>query len=151
MLCKNIDFNFEKDSWSVQMLSKTRYNLHIYIDADYKKHEFSRLYCTRAGTHSLCQHTFATHFQWILVKSPGLSVVSDLRNVLRHKQGRLSMSKFVFFSLNVRQSFIDNFVFCNVLRSFKAKLLELEKALLTGATPVPMHIITTPGPYTHSK
>ena len=72
------------------MLSKTWYNLHIYIDADYKKHDFSRLYCTRAGTRLLCQHTFATYFQWIPLKSPGLRVVCDPRNVLRHKQGRLA-------------------------------------------------------------
>ena len=47
------------------MLSKTLYNLHIYNDADYKKHDFSRLrlYCMRAGIHLLRQHTFATYFQ----------------------------------------------------------------------------------------
>ena len=73
------------------MLSKTWYNLHIYIDADYKKHDFSRLYCTRAGTHLLCQHTFATYFHKISFKNPGLSIVSDPGNVLRHKQGRLTM------------------------------------------------------------
>ena len=47
--------------------------------------------------------------------------------------------------------FIDNIVFCNILRSIKAAFLELEKAMLTGATPVPMFTINTPGPYTHSK
>ena len=73
------------------MLSKTWFNLHIYIDANYEKHDISRLFCTRAGTHLLCQHTFATYFQYILLKSPGLSVVSDPRNVLRHKRGRLTM------------------------------------------------------------
>ena len=73
------------------MSSKTWYNLQIYIDADYKRHDFPRLYCTRAGTHLLCQLRFATCFQWILIKSPDLSVVSDPRNVLRHKQGRLTM------------------------------------------------------------
>ena len=64
------------------MLSKTWYNLHIYIDADYKKHEFSRLNCTRAGIHLLCKHRFATYFQWILLKKRGLSIVSDPRRVL---------------------------------------------------------------------
>ena len=46
------------------MLSKTLYNLHVYIDADYKKHDFLRLrlYCTRAGTHLLCQQTFAAYY-----------------------------------------------------------------------------------------
>ena len=37
------------------MLSKTLNNQHIYIDADYKKHDFSRLrlFFTPAGTHLL--------------------------------------------------------------------------------------------------
>ena len=80
------------------MLSETWYNLHIYIDADYKKPDFSRLrlYCTRAGTHLSCSYTFATYYQEILSKSPGLSVVSDSRNVLRHKQGRLTVYKIGF-------------------------------------------------------
>ena len=42
-------------------------------------------------------------------------------------------------------------MFCNILRSIKAALLELEEAMFTGATPVPMFTIITPGPYTHSK
>ena len=44
------------------MQSKTKYILHIYIDADYQKHDFSRLrlYCTPAGTHLLCQNMLAT-------------------------------------------------------------------------------------------
>ena len=46
---------------------------------------------------------------------------------------------------------IDNVVFRNILRSIKAALLELEKAMFTGANPVPMFTIITPGPYTHSK
>ena len=75
------------------MQSKTLYNLLIYINADCKKPNFSRLrlYCTPAGTHLLRQRTFAVYYQNILLKSPGLSVVSDLRNVLRHKQGRLTL------------------------------------------------------------
>ena len=74
------------------MLTTTLCNLHIYIDADYKKKVFSRLhlYCTLASTQLLCQHTFAMYYQRILSKSPGLSVVSDTRNVLRHKQERLT-------------------------------------------------------------
>ena len=47
--------------------------------------------------------------------------------------------------------FIDNIVFCNILRSIKAALLELEKAMFTGATPVAMFTIITLGTYTHSK
>ena len=42
-------------------------------------------------------------------------------------------------------------MFCNILRSIKATLLELEKTLFTGPTLVPMFTIITPGPYTHSK
>ena len=40
MLCKNIDFIFEKVSKREQMQTKTWYNLHIYINADYKKMVF---------------------------------------------------------------------------------------------------------------
>ena len=47
--------------------------------------------------------------------------------------------------------FLDNVVYCNILRSSKAAFLELEKAIITGATPVPMFTIITPGPYTRSK
>ena len=58
-----------------------------------KKQDFLRLrlYCTPAGTHLPCQHTFAMYYQKILLKGPGLSVVFDPRNVLRHKQERLTM------------------------------------------------------------
>ena len=80
------------------MQTKTMYNLHNYVDTDFKRHDFSRLrlYCTPACTHLLCQHTFATYYQKILLKSPGLSVVSDPRIVLRHNQGRLTMYKLGF-------------------------------------------------------
>ena len=40
---------------------------------------------------------------------------------------------------------------CNFLRSIKAAFLELEKALFTSATLVPIFTIITPTPYTHSK
>ena len=63
-----------------------------------------------------------------------------------------NVKTWVFISLSVQWwSFIDNVVFCKILRSIKAALLELEKAMFTGATPVPMFTIITPGPYTHSK
>ena len=83
----------EKVSKREQMHTKTLYNLLIYIDADYQKDDFSRLrlYCTPAGTHLLRQHTFAAFYQKILLKRPGLSVVSDPRNVLSHKQERLTV------------------------------------------------------------
>ena len=75
------------------MQTKTMFNLHNYVDTDFERHDFSRLclYCTPAGTHLLCQHTFATYYQKILLKSPSLSNVSDPRNVLRRKQRRLKM------------------------------------------------------------
>ena len=65
MLCKVVDFNLEKISWREQMQTKTLYNLYIYIDEDYKKHDFSRLrlYSTPAGTHLLCQYTFAAYYR----------------------------------------------------------------------------------------
>ena len=93
MLCKDIDFIFENVSKREQMQTKIWYNLLIYINADYIKDDFSSLglYCTPAGTHLLRQHTFAAYYQYILLKSPGLSVVSDPRNGPRHKQGRLTM------------------------------------------------------------
>ena len=71
MLCKNVDFIFEKVSKREQMQSKTLYNLRIYNNADYKKDDYSRLrlYCTPAGTHLLRQHTFAAYYQNILIKS----------------------------------------------------------------------------------
>ena len=74
------------------MFSKTLHSLHIYFDADYKNHDFFRLrlYCMPEGTQLLCQHTFATYYQKILLKSPVLSVVSDPRNALKHKQGHLT-------------------------------------------------------------
>ena len=42
-------------------------------------------------------------------------------------------------------------MYCNILRSIKAAFFELEKAMFTRATFVPMFTIITPGPYTHSK
>ena len=95
------------------MLSKTWYNLHIYIDEDYKTHDFSDLYCTRAGTHWLCQHRFATYFQWILLKSRDLSVVSDPRNVLRHKQGRLTLEKLEFLFRSMYNDGVLKIILCS--------------------------------------
>ena len=65
MLCKNFDFIFEKVIKREKMQTKNIYNLHIYIDADYKKGNFSRLrlYYTPAGTHLLRQHRFAAYYQ----------------------------------------------------------------------------------------
>ena len=41
MLCKNIDFIFEKFGKREQMQTKTLYNLLIYNNAEYKKDDFS--------------------------------------------------------------------------------------------------------------
>ena len=40
MLCENIDLSSAKVSWRLQIISKTLYNLQVYIDADYKKKTF---------------------------------------------------------------------------------------------------------------
>ena len=47
------------------MHTKALYILHIYIDADYKKHDFSPLclYYRSAGTHLLSEHMFATYYR----------------------------------------------------------------------------------------
>ena len=47
--------------------------------------------------------------------------------------------------------FIDNVVYCNILRSIKPAFLELEQTMYTGATLIPMFTIIIPGPYSHSK
>ena len=53
----------------------------------------------------------------------------------------------VFISLDVQWwSFIDNIVYCNILRSMRAAFFELEKAMFTVATAVRMLTFITPGP-----
>ena len=42
-------------------------------------------------------------------------------------------------------------IYCNILRAYKAAFLEVEKAMFTVATLVPMFTIITSGPYTRSK
>ena len=103
MLCKNIDFIFEKVSQGEQMQTKTWYNLLIYINADYKKDDFSslHLYCTPAGTHLLRQHTFAAYYQYVLLKRPGFSVVSDPRSVPRQARPSDNVKTWVFILFNV--------------------------------------------------
>ena len=61
-----------------------------------KNMTFHAYACMRAASHLPCQHTFATYFRKILLKSPALSVVFDPRNVLRDKQGRLTSEKLGF-------------------------------------------------------
>ena len=63
-----------------------------------------------------------------------------------------NVKSWVFSSLNVQWwSFIDNVVYCNILRSMRAAFHEPEKAMFTVATAVRMLRIISPGPQTHSK
>ena len=63
-----------------------------------------------------------------------------------------NVKRWVFTPLNTQWwSFSNKLVYCNILRSIKAAFLELEKAMFTSATLVPMFTIITPGPYTQSK
>ena len=73
------------------MLIKTMYNRNNYTDSDYKKKLLLRLrlYYTPADIQMLCLCMCAMYFYQIILKRPGLSVVSGLHNVLRDRQGRL--------------------------------------------------------------
>ena len=52
-----------------------------------------------------------------------------------------------FISLNVQWwGFIDDVVYCNILRSMRAAFIELERAMFTVATAVRLLTIITPGP-----
>ena len=53
--------------------------------------------------------------------------------------------------MNNDGAFLDNVVFCNILRSIKTAFLELETAMFNGATLAPMFTIIFPGLHTHSK
>ena len=75
-----------------------------------------------------------------------------LIRIERQAKTSVNVETWVFTPFNVKcRSFIDKFVYCNNLRSIKVAFLELEKAMYTVATPVPMFTIITPGRYTHSK
>ena len=91
------------------MQTKAFYNLHIYIDADDIKDAISRLrlYYTPA----MYSFAMSTHVCNVLIpdffwKSPGLNVVSDPRNVLRDKQGRLIIQK---VGILIRSRYNDGF------------------------------------------
>ena len=86
------------------MLSKTLYKLHVYFHADSKKDSFSRihLYCTPASTHLLCQHTFATYYQKISLKSPGLIVFLSAQCIETQARTSDNVKTWVFNSLNVQ-------------------------------------------------
>ena len=84
------------------MQTKTLYNLLSYINANYKKMIFRVWACIVRLQVLICYvNTRLQRIINILLKSPGLSVISDPRNVLRHKQGRLTLQKRVFL-LNVQ-------------------------------------------------
>ena len=58
---------------------------------------------------------------------------------------------FHFAHCTVMDFFYKYVVDCNTLLSITTAFLELEKAMCTVATLLPMLTIITPGPYTHSK
>ena len=137
------------------MQRKTLYNLHIYIDADYKLDDFPRLclYCTPADTHLLRQHTFQEYFLKDFVKKSGVECCFWSAQCIE-TQARTSdiVKLWVFVSLSVQWwYFIYKVVNCNTLRSIKAAFLELQKTMFNGAALIPMLTIITPGPYTHSN
>ena len=150
-----IIYFFEKVSKREQMHTRTLYNLLIYIHADYKKDDFLRLrlYCTPAGTHLLRQHTFCCVLSIDFVKKSGIECCLWSAQCTETQARTFDLVKnWVFIWLNVQWwSFKDNVVYCNILHSIKAAFLELDKAMFTGATLVPMFTIITPSPYTHSK
>ena len=137
------------------MQTKALYVLHIYIDADYKKHDF----CLLAPVLYACRFSFAMSLpvgnvlSIDFVKKSGFECCFWSAQCIE-TQSRTSdnVKTWVLYSLNVRWwSLLDDVVYCNTLRSIKAAFLKLEKAMFTGATFVAMFTITTPGPHTHSK
>ena len=113
MLCKKIDFSSEKVSWRVQMLSKKLYNLHIYIDADYKK----TLVFTPAPVLYACRYSFAmsTHVCNVInviltdfVKNSGFECCfRSARCIETQTRTSDNVEIWVFTSLNVqRWSFV---------------------------------------------
>ena len=137
------------------MQTKALYILHIYIDADYKKDDFF----TPTPVLYACKYSFAmsTHVCNILLRGFAKKSGFDCcflsaQCIERQARTSVDVETWVFTPLNVKwRSFIDKVVYCNKLRSIKVAFLELEKAMYTVATPVPMFTIITPGRYTHSK
>ena len=70
----------------------------------------------------------------------------------RHAKKFDNVKTWFFSSLNLPwSSFIDNVVYCKVLYSTKAVLLEVENTIFTVTTLVPMFATITPGAYTYNK
>ena len=136
------------------MLSKTLYNLHIYIDADYKYMIFHTCACNVRLWYSIAMSTHVCN-----VLSIDFGKMSRFECCFWSTQGIETQARtsdnaktWVFSSFTVQWwSFIDNVVFCNTLCPIKAAFLELEKPMFNGSTLFPMFTIITPGPYTHSK
>ena len=117
-----------------------------------------RWFLTSAPVLYACRYSFATatHVCSVLskdFKNSGIECCSWSAQCIE-TQARTSdfVIIWVFISLNVQWwYFVDNVVYCNILRSIKAAFRGLEKAMFTGATLVPMFTIITPIFYTHSK
>ena len=149
MLCKSSDYILEKISKREQMQTKTLYNLLIYMDADYKKDDFSRLhlYCTPAGTNLLRQHVCCLLSIYFVEKSRIECCLWSPQ--CTETQARMSdiVKSGIFNLLNVQcWSFVGNVVYCNILRSIRAAFFEVENAMFTVATAVRLFTVITPGP-----
>ena len=154
MLCKNIGFDCEKVSWRLQLLSKTLYNLHFYIDAAHKKNmTFHACVCIYACRYSIAMSTRLCNVLLIdFVKKSRFECCFWSTQGIETKARTSDNIKTGFFLLSVHWwSFLENVVYFNILRSIKAEIFELEKAMFTSATLVPMFTIITPAPYTQSK
>ena len=137
------------------MQTKALYILHIYNDADYKRDDFF----TPTRVLYACKYSFAMSTYVCNILLGGFAKKSGFdccffsaQCIERQSRTSVDVETWVFTPFNVKwRSFIDKVVYCNNLRSIKVAFLELEKAMYTVATPVPMFTIITPGRYTHSK
>ena len=101
--------------------------LHIYIDSDYKKHDF----CMLAPVLYACRYSFAmsTYVGNVLsidlVKKSGFeSCFWSAQCIETQSRTSDNVKTRVFISLKVRWwSLLDNVVYCNILRSIKEHFL----------------------------
>ena len=106
-----------------------------------------------------CRYSFAmsTHVCNVLLtdflkKSESEQCVWSAQCIDRQASTPDIVKTWVFISHNVRWwSFLDYVVYCNTLVSITTAFLELEKAICTVATLLPMFTMITPGPHSHSK
>ena len=136
------------------MQIKALYILHIYIDADYKKVVFyaapilyvcrySVAMSTRVCNVILTDFVKKSGFECCFWSAPCIETQSRTCD---------NVKNWVFISLHVRWwSLSDNVMYCNTLRSIKDAFFELEIAIFTDATLVPIFTIITPCPYAQSK